>query len=262
MLKDYDSEKHPYLTMWATNASFLNDNSEYTFGQKVCWDAFGLYEAMNNISDEKCIINGYGYRGITKKDKLNNTPCIVSFSATKNNASMWEMYSMNGNGVAIIFDGDQLKKLDDRVSFSPCIYCLDEHDLMKYNELMKDMYEHYALKISFTSSEKINPTIERIGRSWGVLTTMAPRIKHSSYKYESEFRLIRMGMDCPKFRIRKDIIIPYKEILIPIDAVKGFIIGPTADFDYIYSSLEIFLASKGLSELDQFIVKSKVPYRG
>lgn len=262
MLKDYDSEKHPYLTMWATNASFLNDNSEYTFGQNVCWDAFGLYEAMNNISDEKCIINGYGYRGITKKDKLNDIPCIVSFSATKNNAFMWDMYSMNGNGVAIIFDGDQLKKIDDRVSFSPCIYCTNEHDLVKYDEMMADMYEHYAHKMSFTSSEKINPSIERIGRSWALLISMAPCIKHSSYKYESEFRLIRRGSDCPKFRIRKDIIIPYKEIFIPIDAVKGFIIGPTADFDYIYSSLEIFLASKGLSELDSCIVKSEVPYRG
>lgn len=264
MLKDFDSEKHPYLTMWATNASFLNDNSEYTFGQKVCWDAFGLYEAMNNIPDEKCIVNGYGYKGVIQKDKLNNTPCIVSFSATKNNASMWEMYSMNGNGVAIIFDGEKLENVEKRVSFSPCIYCSNEHDLMEYDELMKNTYEHYAHKMSFTGSEKNNPSIdiERIGRSLALLISMSPRIKHSSYEYENEFRLIRRGTDCPKFRIRKDIIIPYKEIFIPIDAVKGFIIGPTADFDYIYSSLEIFLASKGLSELDSCIVKSEVPYRG
>jgi hypothetical protein len=73
-------------------------------------------------------------------------------------------------------------------------------------------------------------------------------------------RLLRIKLKTS--RQTKNITIPYKEIFIPIDAVKGFIIGPTADFDYIYSSLEIFLASKGLSELDQFIVKSEVPYRG
>ena len=39
MLKDYDKTEQPYLTMWATNASFMNDSSEFIFGKKICKEA-------------------------------------------------------------------------------------------------------------------------------------------------------------------------------------------------------------------------------
>lgn len=262
MLNGFDVEKHPYLTMWATNASFLNDYSEYTFGTEICRKAFELYEAENEIPFDECLFNGYKYSGVIKKDKLNGLPYIVSFCMTNNIASMWNMYSMNGNGVAIIIEREKIQDFDHRVIATPCIYCSHEFDLLRHKEMMDSMYEHYAHKMSFSSSKEVNPSIEQIGRSWTLLHTMAPRVKHVSFKSECEFRLIRMGTDNPKFRIRKDMIIPYKEVHIPIDAVKGFIIGPTADFNYMRSSLEMFLASKGLSEFEPHILKSEVPYRG
>ena len=116
--------------------------------------------------------------------------------------------------------------------------------------------------MSFSSSEDVDPSIERIGRSWALIHTMAPRVKHISFESECECRLIRMGIDNPKFRIRKDMIIPYKEVNIPIEAVKGFIIGPTADFEYMRLSLEMYLTSKVISDFDSNIIKSEVPYRG
>lgn len=262
MLDDFDVEKHPYLTMWATNASFLNDNSEYTFGVEICRKAFMEYEAELDIPSDKCLFNGLDYSGAIKKDKLNGLPYIVSFCMTNNLASMWNMYSMNGNGVAIIIDKEKIRDLGHWAIATPCIYCSDKSDLLQYKELMDNMYEHYAHKMSFSSSEKVSSTIEQIGRSWALLHTMAPRIKHVSFESECEFRLIIMGEDKPKFRIRKGMIVPYKEVHIPIKAVKGFIIGPTADFDYMRSSVETFLASKGLSELESHILKSEVPYRG
>lgn len=262
MFNGFDVEKHPFLTMWATNALFLNDSSEYTFGVGICREAFMYYEAEHDIPSDKCLFNGFGYSEVIKKDKLNSMPYVISFCMTENNASMWDMYSMNGNGVAIIIDEEEIVDLDRRVTATPCIYCTNESDLLQRKGLMDEVYNHYAYKMMFTSSDKIDPTVERIGRSWTIVQTMAPRIKHSSYESEHEYRLIRQGIDSPKFRIRKDTIIPYKEVYIPIKSVKGFIIGPTADFDYMRMSLEIYLASIGLSELGSHIQKSSVPYRG
>ena len=262
MLNGFDTEKHPYLTMWATNASFLNDNSEYTFGEEISRKAFINYESERGIPFDKCLFNGYGYDGVIKKNRLNERPYIISFCMTENNASMWDMYSMNGNGVAIIIDEDKIKNIDSSVMSSPCIYCSDENDLLQNKDLMDSMYEHFAHNMSYSSSGKVDPSIERIGRSWALLHTMAPRVKHISYASECEYRLIKMGVDNPKFRIRKDMIIPYKEVYVPIEAVKGFIIGPTADFEYMRLSLEMYLTSKGISDFDSNIIKSEVPYRG
>lgn len=262
MLNGFDTEKHPYLTMWATNASFLNDNSEYTFGEEISRKAFINYESEIGIPHDKCLFNGHGHSGVIKKDKLNALPYIVSFCMINNIASMWDMYSMNGNGVAIIIDEDKIKNIDSSVMSSPCIYCSDENDLLQNKDLMDSMYEHFAHNMSYSSSGKVDPSIERIGRSWALLHTMAPRVKHISYASECEYRLIKMGVDNPKFRIRKDMIIPYKEVYVPIEAVKGFIIGPTADFEYMRLSLEMYLTSKGISDFDSNIIKSEVPYRG
>ena len=262
MLNGFDVEKHPFLTMWATNASFLNDSSEYTFGMEICRKAFMYYEAERDIPFDKCLFNGFGYSGVIKQDKLNGIPYVISFCMTENNASMWDMYSMSGNGIAIIVEKEEIVDLDCQVIATPCIYCTNESELLQHRRLIDEMYDHYAYEMTFSSSDRIDSSVERIGRSWALLQTMASRIKHSSYESENEYRIIRLGTDTPQFRVRKDIIIPYKEVHIPIRAVKGFIIGPTADFDYMRTSLEMFLASKGLSELESHIQKSQVPYRG
>lgn len=37
MLKDYDAEKNPNLTIWATHYAYMNDPTEFEFGKKyVC----------------------------------------------------------------------------------------------------------------------------------------------------------------------------------------------------------------------------------
>lgn len=259
MLKDFDSEKHPYLTMWATNASFMNDSSEFSFGKEICMKAVSEYETQLGIATDDCIINGYNYDGMTRKKKMNATPCIVSFSTTVNNASMWEMYSMGGTGIAIKLDKEELAHIDDFTALSPCIYCSSYCDLLEQNKIVEKFYSQ-SCNINYDGP--LNNEIMRFGKAYALIMNLAPRIKHSAYKFEDEYRLIRYGEDTPLFRVRKDIIIPYKEVLVPIEAVQGFVIGPTANFDYIYSSLETFLASKGLSSLDQYIVKSEVPYRG
>lgn len=43
MLKDY-SMNNPYLTMWATHSSFMNDSSEYEYGRNKCMEVLRLYE--------------------------------------------------------------------------------------------------------------------------------------------------------------------------------------------------------------------------
>lgn len=264
MLKDYDEETHPYLTMWATNASFLNDSSEFSFGKEICKEAFQSYEQQMGIEESKCI--GYAFSNYDKfavKKKINSTPCIISLSKTINNASMWAMYSADGSGIAIILDPIELKEIQ-YTFLKPCFYCDNADSLLNeknYLEEIEDVYNHF-ISLKIDGLPESDSELRKFCIASCIITELAPCIKHSAYQYENEFRLIVQGIDKPKFRVRKDIIIPYKEVLVPIKAVKGFVIGPTANYDYMFSSLETFLASKGLSSLDECIVKSEVPYRG
>ena len=260
MLKDYDKTEQPYLTMWATNASFMNDSSEFIFGKKICKEAYSAYEAKQRIPDADCFMNGFDFENIIKQEKINSTPCIASFSTTTNNAAMWEMYSNGGTGIAIQFDKNLLKDIDRTSQLTPCIYCETYFDLLGNKSFIENTYKQ-AAEIKIANSNN-NITISKVSKAVTLNINVTPRIKHSAYRYENEYRLIRHGVDKPLFRVCKDVIVPYKEIMIPINAVTGFIIGPTANYEYILSSLELFLASKGLSHLDKYITKSEVPYRG
>ncbi|MBR5851390.1 MAG: DUF2971 domain-containing protein [Bacteroidaceae bacterium] len=259
MIKDYDKAERPYLTMWATNALFMNDNSEFVFGKEICKDAYSAYEAKQKIADEDCFVNGFDYENIIRLEKINSTPCIASFSTTTNNASMWEMYSNGGTGIAVQFDRNSLENID-RSILAPCIYCDTYFDLLNDELFMEYTYKQAAeIKVVNATNDDV---VGKVGKAVALNTNVIPRIKHSAYRYENEHRIIRLGVDTPLFRVRKGIIVPYKEIMIPIHAVTGFIIGPTANYEYILSSLELFLASKGLSHLYKHITRSQVPYRG
>ena len=91
---------------------------------------------------------------------------------------------------------------------------------------------------------------------------VAPKIKHASFDYEAEWRLTKTGAAKPKFRCKNGVIVPYKEVIIPINVIEGFIIGPTANFEYIQKSLRLYLSAIGLNGLAQNIKQSTVPYRG
>ena len=107
MLKDY-SMNNPYLTMWATHSSFMNDSSEYEYGRNKCMEVLRLYEKKANIPPEKSIFKRS--RKQLEEFMTKDAPFLISLSSNIESAAMWGMYSSNGNGIALEFDATILRK--------------------------------------------------------------------------------------------------------------------------------------------------------
>lgn len=261
MLKDY-SMNNPYLTMWATHSAFMNDSSEYEYGKEMCMKVLKLYEERTKIPQERSIFN-FGKECI--EDFLTkDAPFLISLSGNVESAAMWSMYSSNGSGIALKFDVATLQKysllkVNDPVEPTSCIYCKNAEEILKkhgaYIGLLYNAIAHFY-------NQDNEDTIPKV-----LLYDIASQIKHNSFEYEDEHRIVFYKENLNiKFRVRNNIIIPYIEVKIPIDALKGIIVGPTADYDYIKKSLNMFIEnldySPMMTSLSIKIQKSSIPYRG
>lgn len=201
---------------------------------------------------------------------------------------MWGMYAKQGNGIALVFDEDKFEANFSKDKCQDCIYCKDDEttpvmDIIQkeYNKYLYDI-RHKKSGISTWSTALADIRLHNMYRKIG------PYVKHKSFEYEKEFRIVvsnpptvsyKMGDDLPAFesysnttsdklsdnilfREKEGMIIPYVEQKISIDYLKGIIIGPTADFDRQKEALRIFMRSKHIDTSHIEIIKSKAPYRG
>lgn len=261
MLQSY-SKDNPYCTMWASNVLFMNDASEYQFGIDVCKELAMQYEGEEHIDDGFAHI--YNSQFWHKKEL--DYPYIISFSERVDSAAIWNMYSNNGGGVAIIFNMEKLAVLEG-TWLDKCWYCRVADNLLfnpNTRALITYLYNHCLnTPCPEERPEGINEqSFQNIMRAFHFQFEVAPKIKHASFDYEAEWRLTKTGAAKPKFRCKNGVIVPYKEVIIPINVIEGFIIGPTANFEYIQKSLRLYLSAIGLNDLAQNIKQSTVPYRG
>ena len=261
MLQSY-SKDNPYCTMWASNVLFMNDASEYQFGIDVCKELAMQYEGEEHIDDGFAHIFNSNF---WHKKEL-DYPYIISFSERVDSAAIWNMYSNNGGGIAIIFDAEKLRKTP-RTWLEKCWYCKEADNLL-FNPNTRALITHLYNHCLNTPCPEERPdsvpeqNFKNIMHAMHFQFEVSPKIKHASFDYEAEWRLTIYGVDAPKFRCKNGVIMPYKEVNIPIDAIEGFVIGPTANFEYIQKSLRLYLTSRGLDGLAKNITKSTVPYRG
>jgi len=261
MLKDYSMD-NPYLTMWATHSSFMNDSSEYEYGKEMCIKVLKLYEKQAKVPSDKSIFK-LGKKRI-EDFLLNDAPFLISLTGNIESAAMWSMYSSGGSGIALKFDVATLQKhylLNGKNSIEPtsCIYCKKANDILTKHGAYIDLL--YKTIWSFYNSEDDDNFPEVL------LFDIASQIKHNSFEYEDEHRIV-VSKDNRKvlYRVRDNIIIPYVEVKVPIEALKGIIVGPTANYDYIKKSIEMYIESLDwdpmFQKLSINIQKSEVPYRG
>lgn len=269
MLKDFSVENR-HLTMWATHSSFMNDSTEYEFGKEKCKEVLRLYEDKTKVPACKSIFrNG--------EDSLDNyiakdAPFLISLSGNIESAAMWSMYSSNGSGIALKFDVATLQRHSLLSAIDPtnCIYCKKASSILKQHEDYVSLI-HGAISHCIGNEDDVIPRI--------LLLDFASQIKHSSFRYEDEHRIVvPQGDNKVQFRVRDNIIIPYIEVKVPIEALKGIVIGPTANYDYTKKSIEMFIENlnkryvSNLQPVDYMVSNSyplsidikmsEVPYRG
>jgi len=207
----------------------------------------------------------------------------TSFSKENNLLSQWRSYCPSDGGLAIGFDKKILEK-------HICGYNA-KNNIRYIQECCYD--EVHSNKIAKIISESTFKHMEEIGNSpirgkqfknntFLEIITFLARSKNQHFSEESEVRLFTYShkefksvdiidtcnspsieMISPEdvsFRTKKNFLVPYLKVKLPLDAIKTINIGPSPYQDIAEESICMFLASKGLIDKVE-IMKSPIPYR-
>ena len=278
--------------LWATNIRFLNDFSELQAGLDFTEDhLFSLVEeGLKNkkieidpetISAIKEIINRV--LSFTKDNftKLFNL-YVTSFTSRADSAYHWEAYCNQGHGYCIEFDSDKLKKCESNAFTKEAILSVKESPLtiprtvkisdIEYIQNKSKISNLFGNKIVnaitsmdtefFNNNENDRDKAALLMERSKDLVMLLSCIKSQDFFHEHESRLIECSYDnytnSIKFREKKGILTPYKEIDISPNCIKSITIGPSLNFTLAKEGL---IRMKKTKNLSFEIIKSNTPYR-
>ena len=196
---------------------------------------------------------------------------------------MWALYGNNGCGLCLEFDRFKLNECfkSEEIKGLPFVDISYNVKDVEIWERLKSFYREYHDAIDEKKEGKDVFTMRRtfIAR---VLLEFSWRMKHSAYAYECEMRLYdhiiyagdadeiiaKAGTTSedwtydkdrdPDVRVKNGMLIPYKNMKIPISSLQSVIVGPTKNTKLQCNALDILLRQMGM-KID--VIPSKVPYR-
>lgn len=270
------------LAFWASNVYYMNDTKEMTILYDELIKVLPKIEKDLGLSDNLfsgLLLSPDDIQGKLLGDKIKHLfyGCIfrevyvISFSDQGDSLPMWSMYGKNGNGLCLVFDKDKVNSfIDDYHQVKEVYYYLDKGPAYSYiKEKYKECYNEKEITDFLTE----------------VLFDLSGRVKNSAYSAEQEYRIIdhvvnesdlkkhNVNLDLnnsqpterPNFiseanvRAQNGLMIPYKEIKLPIDCLSAVIIGPSINQKLQREGLRILLKGTHLTEDD--IILSDIPYR-
>jgi hypothetical protein len=288
-------------SMWATDLRFLNDREEFIHTRSI---ASKVVAATPELDVNGFLNREFLAKAVTlafdSGPLANSQVFVASFSAAEDQLGQWRGYSYGSTGVSLGFDLTAFRPPADigtLVSFAPCVY-----DPVEKDELVLQALHHFREEVGgyrekafkaacdldpekLTSKDKeqvvkefleANPSQKEPREKFLAAVTktridclrIAALLKHSSFKEESEWRLVLPTLldrttpmnNPPRFRAGKTTLIPY--IAHPFSPagplpLVDIILGPGSDEDSVFAA-ERFLKSQDLNVKPRL---SKVPYR-
>jgi hypothetical protein len=253
--------------LWATDIRYLNDSSEYSYGEEI---------VKKVVSRRR-----KGARGDLKKfyedfdaveDMFSQTRFfITSLTENGNLLSQWRGYTPNGNGFSLGFSVEKLKEvLGKRGEFSlvRCVYAQAEQERLVNQaiDLAIEEWKHRdepSPRVGNSVQIRVHPPVTlRVFCSF-----LAPVFKSNTFSEEKEWRLVLTQNDPSKFKFRsgQSMITPYIEVNLLADPdepesmpLSEVIIGPTPHHDLAKLAVQTLLESQYLRA---WITLSDIPFR-
>lgn len=218
------------VCLWATKYNHLNDPSEQIWAENL---------VLKSIKEQ----NGYSDEDFAEiKDFLDKKSYILSLSKKRDDRNMWRLYCNDGKGVCLVLDRDILTKQAYRMTCeNPSdTFCILEDVEYASRKTIKEAVSKCYKKESFHLADE-----EDANKQMKVI----PFIKNDDFRIESEVRCAILKevdrktyhydpiTDSPrkgeihrnttgvKFRMRGNDLIPYMDVLFPVKALKGLILG-------------------------------------
>jgi hypothetical protein len=266
--------------LWATNARFLNDISEYQFFLSA---AQGRLPAV--IPDLEFIDLASWAKQESRPpggvpDFL-SVPFVTSFSLHDDSLTNWRSYCSVGNGVSIGFrTGSLYEAYVDRLALPGVIvpepdfggvYYLDPNNTDFVDSTIRNAYEAAKDDLLRFPLDNLPAALARR------LASAASFVKDHSFENEGEYRLTVGGIgwrrDLLRFKTTRSTLVPYLRMNIPAlpsaprkigesddawNAIASITIGPTPNMSLSFDSLSVFCSTHGI---EPTISGSRVPYR-
>ena len=224
--EDKDAPTELLFKLRATHASYLNDFSE----GRLLPEALKILGANEELLF--IIQNTLGY------------PFVVSLSELGDDLNMWRCYANKGKGISL---GIDRAELDNAVKEeNDCR--LDKCKYVTINELVKLFREKQAEKMIASKDIK---SLYQLLRELLIY-------KDNSFRAEEEWRIHDFNYET-NYRIGNNLIIPYREIKIPVSAIQTITIGPKCDYEKNHFSLYRMLNTKLPPYHRVKIIRSNVP---
>jgi hypothetical protein len=223
--------------LWASKAQYLNDSKEFHHAFEVANTVITELAATGSSAPR----NAFYQRLAGDFGRVRDITYFVgSLSAERDLLSQWRGYCKPGDAFAIGFPTSLLRARVAALGWElvKCVYDLEEQ-----RDLVRRLINHYAEKLP--SGRVVVPAAsleEQIAEvSWNCthhLGQIAPRLKHSSFKEESEWRLVSDLADLSdtryKFRPGRFSLIPYTEFALTDEGSEpteglSIVIGPAPD---------------------------------
>lgn len=271
-------------TLWATDARYLNDSQELTFGaeilaQKLATEADSATNETVRDRLQKLAADTrsgkFEYNLSSKAEKPN--PHVMCFCTSGNLLSQWRGYGDGGGGYAIGFNALAIKEL---ITVNAQLFkTYPEHSVGPVEQARRVRYgEVQAEPFLAECADEIRHDLDEIesGKKsfrWpdtfhGVIATWLAQAKHEAFEEEAEWRVIvdqEWNGEDAQFRAGRVGLIPYQKLYFPITkggipAVKEIIVGPGGERGLRKEALERLLEKIGSPDTE--VLLSDAPYRG
>lgn len=262
------------LLFHASNIYKVNDPNEMIVGFDMIKEILINIEEVKQVAVEKKLSEVYNDEEYVSKCKedylygkgLNETnngiiPYIISFTKHGDYLPMWSLYGAQGKGVCLKMDTSVLIDSDLANSFHNVHY--DKGSLVLIEQDVSLMYDLYLRQHTDENTLSIETKIFELAT---IYLAVAPYFKHKDYKYEAEYRMVYNKCYSLPHKIierpcidAKTKIEPFVNIAIPINALKGILIGPDANYDVMSHILSLELKDCGINP--HIIKRSHINYK-
>ena len=251
---DREEYKHGYALL---NDALPQIEKELGFTNPV-YQLSKMWEKDTSMPAKK--IRDFHYKAILKN---HFAPFVISLSQSKDSPYMWEFYGGNHDGVSIILDtlpyqcfnsGDgkvfvrNLFSLEHPVSI-PVSYC--QKELSRHLKCVVQFFYEKYMKKALTLTSHHDIANEQLDTTELLMNTVCALIKGTKYQEEKETRILAFCSSEEEIKRKKDDSgNRYIEVSIPLDYLKGIIVGPKCNFAQTRDEILARLESKGAQPIN------------
>ncbi|WP_158212200.1 DUF2971 domain-containing protein [Sphingomonas dokdonensis] len=240
--------------IWATNASYLNDEQELVWGTKVFCEALDAAKAKN---DREVDLLGR-MKSAADLSKSGLSFYIASFSEEADDLTQWRGYGAGQGPVCIGFDSSHLYLAFEGYDLISVVYDRKEQDAIA-NSIVSMVLDFYRVYESGDNPAIVDHLIPHCVQAFRNMSGYAAlRFKSAHWRSEREWRLVVASDGLEEddnsisFRAGKYGIVPFIKVKPPKYnpvigvGIDGIIAGPTPHRELTVQALFFYMRRKHL----------------